>query len=287
MDKRIEDYLRYLRYERNYSPETVRSYRDDLCYFEDFVTSRRGTFDVTQFDIADVRAWMADMLQRGMKSRTVTRRFCALRRFYHYLRVLGLTDFNALELLRAPKVEKPLPVWLRDDEMEALLDADDYADDLEGVRDRMLLELFYQTGLRRSEVAGLHDSDIDLAARQLCVLGKGNKMRYVPMGEGLVRLIGRYIELRDAEVDRDDDSLVVSRKGRPLSGASIYGIVRARMLTLPRLAKHGPHVLRHTFATTMLGHGADLMTVKELMGHSSLAATEVYTHLTPQEILKN
>ncbi len=288
MNAYCQSFLTYIRFERNYSDRTAEAYADDLQRFEDFVTQRYGAFDPLQPDIDMVREWMAQMGQHEHQSvASIKRRLSCLRSFYRYLRRQNLIAVNPLTLLASPKSPKVLPVWVNQEQMDYLIDGVDYGDDYNGVLDHLLIDLLYQTGMRRSEAAGLKDVDVDLANHQLKVLGKGNKERIIPFGPELELLIAQYRQRRDAEIGGSATTLLIDDKGRPLTPAVVTSIAHKYLSHLPQLARRGAHVLRHSFATNMLAEGADLMAVKELLGHASLQSTQVYTHLQPKEILEN
>lgn len=287
MDSKIETYLKYIMCERNYSPYTIANYREDLSQYEDYVKSTTGEFDPFTPDLDLARGWMADMAKRGMKVTTIKRRLCALRSFYKYLRREHLVDSNPLSLLPSPKVPKPLPVWVTESQMDALLDDTEWADDFEGKRDRLLIDLIYSTGMRRAEAAGLKSADIDFGNRMIRVTGKGNKMRIVPFGEELNTLLNDFMEEKLKLFGDDTEYLLTDLDGEGLKPMKVADIAHKYLSSIPTLARQTTHVLRHSFATNMLSNGADLMAVKELLGHASLQSTEVYTHLTPQEILAN
>lgn len=288
MNEHILSFLKYIRYERNYSVETEKNYAEDLRRYEDYVTRQTGGFDPLQPDIDLVRGWMAEQARVDKAAAsTVKRRLCCVRSFYRFLRRKGLIESNPFTLLPSPKVPKVLPVWVPEDQMDALLDDYDYGQDFDGVRDHLLMVLLYSTGIRRSEAAGLKDADVDMGNHQIKVLGKGNKERLIPFGNELEKLIADYRLRRDAEVGFCPQSFFTNIDGEPLSPDRVSQIARKYLSTLPNLARKGPHVLRHSFATNMLSEGADLVSVKELLGHASLESTEVYTHLTPKEIIEN
>lgn len=288
MNEHILSFLKYIRYERNYSVETEKNYAEDLRRYEDYVTRQTGGFDPLQPDIDLVRGWMAEQARVDKAAAsTVKRRLCCVRSFYRFLRRKGLIENNPFTLLPSPKVPKVLPVWVPEDQMNALLDDYDYGQDFDGVRDHLLMDLLYSTGIRRSEAAGLKDADVDMGNHQIKVLGKGNKERLIPFGQELEDLIAGYRLRRDAEVGFRPQSFFTNIDGEPLTPNHVSQIARKYLSTLPNLARKGPHVLRHSFATNMLAEGADLVSVKELLGHASLESTEVYTHLTPKEIIEN
>lgn len=287
MDQTIIDFIRYIEQERNYSQATVTAYRDALRDYEDFETSAFGSFDALHPDLTKARAWMVAMGERGWKVASIKQHLCILRSYCKYLRRKGLIPSNPLDLLPSPQVPKPLPVWVREEQMDDLIDKVEYGDDFEGRRDRLIITLLYSTGMRRSEAAGLRIQDIDFGASQLRVHGKGNKERIIPFGHELSEMLHEYIQERNTGTEADSDALLVGSNGRPLSPQAVTGIAHKYLDTVPNLARKGAHVLRHSFATNMLAEGADLMAVKELLGHASLQSTEVYTHLTPQELLAN
>lgn len=287
MNGYILSFLNYIQYERNYSDRTVEAYSDDLEHFEDFVTRMTGSFDPLHPDLNIVRGWMAEMGQRHQAASSIKRRICCLRSFYRYLRRQGLITTNPLTLLPSPKIPRTLPVWISEDQMDYLLDDIDYGQDFEGIRDHLLIDMLYSTGMRRSEAAGLKDRDVDLDGHQLKVMGKGNKERLIPTGPELEALIAQYRDRRNAEVGMETDHFFTDIDGNPLTPQRVYALAHKYLAHLPQLSRKGAHVLRHSFATNMLAEGADLMAVKELLGHASLQSTEVYTHLTPKDIIEN
>lgn len=287
MNATVEDFLKYLKFERNYSDRTIQAYREALREYEDYVISETGNFDPFSPSLSLARGWMVSMGKRHLAVASIKQAFCALRSFCRYLRKKGLLSSNPLTLLPTPKVPKSLPVWVREEQMDQLIDETNFGDDYTGVRDHLLIDLLYNTGMRRSEAAGLRDQDVDLNTNQLRVIGKGNKERIIPFGPELHVLIEQFRELRAATVGGQTEMLLTNENGDPLPASRVTSIVHKYLEQFPNLARKGAHVLRHSFATNMLAEGADLMAVKELLGHASLDSTEVYTHLTPQELLQN
>lgn len=287
MNEHILSFLNYIRYERNYSERTLSSYADDLKRYVDFVESQTGSFDPLQPDLDLVRGWMAQMGRSHQAASSIKRRICCLRSFYRYLRRQGLIDNNPLTLLPSPKVPKVLPTWVGEEQMDFLLDDIDYGQDFDGLRDRLLIDLLYSTGMRRFEAASLTDADIDLGNHQIKVRGKGNKERLIPIGPELEALIIQFRDRRDAELGFVPMAFFTDIEGKAFSPAKVTSTVHKYLENLPNLSRRGAHVLRHSFATNMLSEGADLMAVKELLGHASLQSTEVYTHLTPRDIIDN
>ena len=280
-------FLNYIRYEKNYSERTMVTYASDLQFYEDFVTRTTGEFDPLLPDLDLVRGWMTEMGKRHLSVALIKRRVCCVRSFCKYLRRQNLIESNPLTLLPSPKVPKTLPVWVPEEKMDFLIDKIDYGNDFDGVRDHLLITLLYSTGMRRSEAAGLKDLDVDLETMQLKVHGKGNKQRLIPFGQELKMLIADYRERRTAEVGGPTETLLTNVDGVALPPAMVTKIARKYLSQIDHLPRRGAHVLRHSFATNMLAEGADLMAVKELLGHASLESTEVYTHLTPKDLIEN
>jgi integrase/recombinase XerC len=287
MNAKIEAFLQYIRYEKNYSELTLTNYQSDLCQFEDFVTALHGSFDPLKPDLDDARAWMADMGRQGLKSTSVKRRICALRSFYKYLRSHGDLTENPLRLLPTPKVPHPLPTWVREGQMDHLIDDVDYGSGFVAQRDRLLIDLLYSTGMRRAECAALKVRDVDFGRRTLLVHGKGNKDRLIPFGTELCNLMSDYLTERQRLPKLSTDSFFVRPNGAELGWRGVGEVAKHYLANVPNLDRRTTHVLRHSFATNMLAEGADLLAVKELLGHATLLSTEVYTHLTPQEIMES
>jgi integrase/recombinase XerC len=258
-----------------------------LEQFEEYVKeNHEGRFEPETIDSDIVRNWIVFLLDEGMAATSVNRKLSSLKSFFKFLVRQGIISTNPLRLLNGPKTKKPLPYFIRDKEIELLLDGDSFDDDFEGVRNRLILELFYDTGIRRSELIGIKNSDIDYDASLLKVTGKRNKQRLIPFAEGLKTLLIAYINVRDKETDAGSEWFFVRKNGQQLSTAIVYNIVKRSLSDISTLSKRSPHVLRHSFATSMLNNGAELNAVKELLGHSSLASTSVYTHTTFEELKK-
>lgn len=283
----IDSFLDYLRYERNYSNYTIGAYSKDLRQFEGYVKRyKEGIFDPVDVDADLVRGWVVSLMDEMLSPVSVNRKLSSLKSFFKFLMKQGSISVNPLRLITGPKTKKPLPYFVRDKEMELLLDGDGFDEDFEGVRDRLVLEMLYDTGIRRSELIGIQDSDVDFGAMQIRVTGKRNKQRLIPFAEGLKNLIQAYTEVRNREVGSESGWFFVRKNGEQLSAGIVYTIVKKKLSEIPTLAKRSPHVLRHSFATSMLNNGAELNAVKELLGHSSLASTSVYTHTTFEELKK-
>ena len=283
----IDSFLDYLRYERNYSNYTIEAYSKDLRQFEEYVKlNKESVFVPGDVDADLVRSWIVSLMDEKISPVSVNRKLSSLKSFFKFLMKQGSISVNPLRLITGPKTKKPLPYFVRDKEMELLLDGDGFDEDFEGVRDRLILEMLYDTGIRRSELIGIQDFDVDFGAMQIRVTGKRNKQRLIPFAEGLKNLIQAYTEVRNREVGSESGWFFVRKNGEQLSAGIVYTIVKKKLSEIPTLAKRSPHVLRHSFATSMLNNGAELNAVKELLGHSSLASTSVYTHTTFEELKK-
>lgn len=281
----IEAFLDYLRFERNYSEHTVVAYETDLRQFGDFLKSVGEELDYTNVDADLIRSWVVTLMDSS-KSTSVNRKLSSLRSFYRFLMKRGKTTVNPLAKITGPKNSKPLPTFLRENDMDRLLDEISYGEGFEAVRDRMILETFYATGMRLSELVGLNDTDVDFSAMQMKVTGKRNKQRLIPFAGELAADLREYIIIRNETIPERSDAFFVLKNGKRMYPEKVYGIVRRNLAKVVSVKKKSPHVLRHTFATAMLNHEAELKSVKELLGHESLATTEIYTHTTFEELKK-
>lgn len=286
MDLNVDSFLQYLQKERKYSLNTVQAYENDLLEFSEFCEKRLSK-DVLNVGVSDVREWILEMSDGSgaVGVRTVKRRISALRSFYKYLRRGGLVSKNPAAVLVLPKASKPLPKFFREEEMGRLLDDVMTGDEFQDRRDKLIIDLFYQTGVRVSELVEIKDSDIDMGRGMLRVFGKRRKERLIPIGGKLLKEIEAYKAKRNTEVGKTSE-LFVRKNGEKLYRRGVYDVVHRSLTKVSSLKKRSPHVLRHTFASTMLNNGADIYAVKALLGHSSLAATEVYTHSSFAKLIK-
>ena len=279
----VESFLRYLRYEKNYSSYTVLFYKKDLEQFVEFRRGLRSDAEVMPVESDDVRNWIISLSEQGMSPRTISRKISALRSYYKFVQSRGEVVDNPVVGVKLPKTRKTLPSFVRPERMEQLLDADVSVDDFELMRDRLIVAMLYETGMRRAELIGLQDVAVDNNTCELRVLGKRNKERVIPYGRQLQEAISVYRAKRN-EVVGETKYFFVRKNTMPMYDKLIYNIVHRALGEVSTLAKKSPHVLRHSFASAMLNDGAGINSVKELLGHSSLASTEVYTHITFEEL---
>ena len=281
-----DSFLDYLQYERNYSEETIKSYREDLRQFEEFAREEIGDSAPSEVKAELVREWIVSLMDRGYTSTSINRKLSSLRSFYKFLLRKGEVAVNPLQKITGPKNKKPLPAFLRESDMDRLLDEVDFGEGFKGCRDHMIIEMFYATGVRLSELLGLDNKDVDFSSSLIKVTGKRNKQRLIPFGEELKIAMTEYVDVRNEAVPVRTDAFFVRENGERLSRSIVENLVKRNLSKVVTLKKRSPHVLRHTFATTMLNHDAELGAIKELLGHESLATTEVYTHTTFEELKK-
>lgn len=280
----IEKYIRYLRYEKNYSLHTEISYSEDLSQFAEFLAEHFSDTDIKHADRDIIRMWIVSMMERKISARSVNRKLSAVKSFYRYLQRIGEVTVNPASKVNGPKVGRPIPAFANSADMEKVLDEENYGDSFESLRDHIMIELFYVTGIRRAELIGLKDVDVDFSSETIQVTGKRNKQRLIPFSDGMKQSLERYIAVRNKEVGNQSGYLFVKSNGEPLYPMLVHRIVTSNLQQIETLAKVSPHVLRHSFATGMLNNGADINAVKELLGHASLAATEIYTHTSFEEL---
>lgn len=292
MNTYYDSFLNYLRYERNYSAHTLTAYQEDLKQFEAFLqhaiqetdATDQATLNPCLVDADIIRNWIIHLLDKGINPRTVNRKLSSLKSFFKFLVKQQAIDSSPMRSIKGPKTREALPTFIREKDIERILAEENYTNDFEGIRDRLIMETLYQTGIRRSELINIKTSDVDLSAYILKVLGKRNKERLIPFAERLRKMIVTYSEIRKETIEYPSEWFFVQKNGNQLTVAIVYNIVRERLSDIPALSKRSPHVLRHSFATSMLNNGAELNAVKELLGHSSLASTSVYTHMTFEEL---
>lgn len=281
----IDDFLRYMETERVASPRTIQTYRDVLKEFESYVASLDNqSLETVDTDI--VRDWMSSLMERGNKPSYVCKQLSAVKSLYRYALKRQLVNVDPAYAVKGPKKQKPLPVFLKEQEANRLFDelTWDYSN-IDDVRARTLLLLLYSTGIRRAEATALNDCDVNFINSELKVTGKRRKQRIVPMGSELSEALQSYIRLRDETLPHNDEgAFFISNKGMRISGAQIYYIVKRYLSLVTTMKKKSPHVLRHSFATAMLNNDASLGCVQKLLGHESIATTEIYTHVTFEDL---
>jgi len=282
----VEKFLDYIKFERNYSPMTVINYRKDLIEFERFYKQLDCQLSWESVDSDVVRNWMEFMMDRGNSASSVNRRLSALRSFYRFALRRKLVDRDPVHGLQGPKRQKPLPQFLKESEMERLLDLNRWTDSYKDVLERTIIITFYVTGIRLSELIGLDDDDIDNVTCEVKVTGKRNKQRIIPFGKELAEVFARYLVIRNTIAKGDSTAFFLTEKGKRMTNAQVRSLVKKNLTKVSTLKKRSPHVLRHTFATAMLNHEAGLESVKKLLGHESLSTTEIYTHTTFEQLKK-
>ena len=280
----INEFLNYLKYERNRSDLTIKNYGEDLRAFKEFYGNLDSRLSWKSVDSDVIRDWMEGMMDKGNNATSINRRLSALRSFYRFALARKLVDKDPVHGVTGPKKGRPLPQFLKENEMDRLLDAESWTESFEDVRNRTIIMTFYETGIRLSELTGLDDCMVDFSNRQLKVTGKRNKQRVIPFGEELLATLRDYMKCRAKEVNLQSDTLFVTAKGQRMTSSQVREAVRKNLSKVCTLKKRTPHVLRHTFATAMLNNKAGIESVKKLLGHESLSTTEIYTHTTFEQL---
>ncbi|MEZ4900534.1 MAG: tyrosine-type recombinase/integrase [Spirosomataceae bacterium] len=283
----IAQFLQHLTYEKRLSQHTLTAYSKDLEQFQEYLTKNHQLNNLTQVDFRMVRSWAVSLVEAELHHRSVNRKLATLRSFYGYLLRQKLISVNPMLRVSALKTDKPLPQFVEEKQLQLLFEELTFGNDFEGVRDRLIMELLYGTGMRLSELLSLQDSDLNHYDQTLKVLGKRNKERIIPIYKGLADLMKHYQSLKNETFPTSQTkALFLTSKGDPAYTVLIQRIVKKYLSAVTSLQKRSPHILRHTFATHLLNNGADLNSIKDLMGHSSLAATQVYTHNSIEKLKK-
>ena len=284
----IQSFLDYLKFERRYSAHTIRSYQDDLRQFGEYLKKDYDEILIVKTDHVIVRSWLAQLKENDISAKSINRKISSLKSFFKYHLKAGTITQSPMGKIISPKISKRLPVFIKEEDTSKLISASLIAtEDWKSLNTHLLVTLFYGTGMRLSELVNLKENQVDFSRRQLKVLGKGNKERIIPVTAELLKVVKEYIQQKKKEFEHSADTLLVTEKGKKMYSKYAYLLVNAVLNdNVKTLDKKSPHVLRHTFATHLMNNGANLNAVKELLGHSSLAATQVYTHNTIEK-LKN
>lgn len=276
----IEQFIKYLTFEKRYSSHTILAYENDLLEFKSFL---KETFEIDAFNIVEpqhIRSWIVSLMREEKANRTVNRKVASLKSFYKYLQIHFKINQNPTNGIITPKTKKRLPQFVKSEEIMTLLSSFTDTEDYTLLRDKMVLELLYVTGIRRSELMALKEKDIDFSKGLIKVLGKRQKERIIPINKSLSENLKYYCTIKKSNFENDDNHLFLTQKGKPLYPKAIYNIVKKYLEGFTTIEQKSPHTLRHSFATHLLNNGAELNAIKELLGHESLAATQVYTHTT-------
>lgn len=275
----VPAFLDSLKFEKRYSPHTIRSYYDDLTQFSQFLEKEFDSPALQDISAPLVRSWLARLKEAGLTAKSINRKISSLKSFFKHTMRMGVLGTTPMMNIVSPKASKRLPSYIEQRDMDALLHKVEFADDLQGRTEKLIIQLFYSTGMRLSELINLQEGQVDLHYKTVRVMGKGNKERIIPVPEELLRQIDEYRRVKKQEMEPAGHTyLLVDKKGKKLYQKAVYLIVKKYLQQVTTLHKKSPHVLRHTFATHLANNGADLNAVKELLGHSSLAATQIYTH---------
>jgi len=278
-------FLQYLQSERRYSYHTVQAYATDLAQFDQFCHAV-GEDDTVCKNVLTIRSWIAFLMENHLSARSVNRKLTALRSYYKYLIREGHLVEDPMAVIQRPKMPKRLPEFVEEAQMNLLLEKVDFGEGFTAFRDRMIINILYNTGMRLGELIHLKDKDIRLPEMEIRVIGKRNKERIIPFSFELQKEVGAYIAIRNRTVGGTVSAFLVRENGQPLYEKLVYRVVNKYLRQVTTITQKSPHIIRHSFATHMLNHGADLNAIKELLGHASLAATQVYTHNSFEQLKK-
>ncbi len=282
----IQHFIDYLKFERRYSDHTLQSYKTDLHQFETYLKNNYSLAPL-HAGSGEIRIWLSENIQKGVTTKTINRKISSLKSFYKFLEKKGDVDFNPMLKITSPKVPKTITDFVSERQINSLFDQFEFTKDFPGLRDRLILEMFYSTGIRLSELIQIKHFEISLSKKQVKVTGKGNKQRIIPLLPSLITLIKDYNQEKAKQYPIEEKNyLFLTNKGEKLYPKFVYRLVNFYLSKYTTAGKQSPHVLRHTFATHMLNNGADINAIKELLGHASLSATQIYTHNSVEK-LKN
>lgn len=275
----ISSFLDYLTFQKRYSAHTILAYQNDLLTFFDFLEIEYGDLQLAEIKSPFIKSWLAHLKEQGLESKSINRKISSLKSFFKYQLRLGLLQTSPMAIISSAKVKKRLPQFVAERDVDVLFKHVEFPDNFMGATDRLLCILLYNTGMRRAELLHLREADVDACNSNIKVLGKGNKERILPIGNDLIQQIQQYIAQKPvAARDTTERFLLVNEKGHPLYPKYVYNVVKKYLSLITTIDKKSPHIFRHSFATHLMNNGADINAVKELLGHSSLAATQIYTH---------
>ncbi len=286
LDKSLNSFFDYLTYEKKYSVHTVTSYKTDIAGFLLFINPQNEVLSASEINYQQIRAWVSDLIKHKLAARSVNRKLSALKSFFKFLQRQQVIEINPMSKISGPKTPKRLPVFVDEHQMEDLFANVAFEEGFNGQRDKLILDILYQTGIRRSELTHLKEVDVDMFNSTIKVLGKRNKERIIPISLALKRNLEAYLKVKE-ELNLSNPMLLVSEKGHTLSDQAVYKAVKKYLSQITTIQKKSPHVLRHTFATHLLNNGADINAVKDLLGHANLSATQIYTHNTIDKLKKS
>jgi integrase/recombinase XerC len=280
----IEEFLNYLSFQKRYSPNTITSYQNDLTAFFDFVFLEYNIKDVKDITPPLIRSWLASLKENKTSSKTINRKISSLKSFFKYQLRINKITVNPVSTVSSLKVSRRLPSFIAENDIHVLLKNDFFPADFKGKTDYLIFEILYQTGIRRNELLNLKDGDINKHSAVIKVLGKGNKERLIPVNNQLIQLIDEYISEKKRLFPEETENLLANKNGKPLYPKYVYSIVKNNLSKVSTNERKSPHILRHSFATHLTNNGAQINAIKELLGHSSLAATQIYTHNTIEKL---
>ena len=281
----LKSFFDFLEVEKKYSFNTIEAYRNDLNVFSRFLTDEFDVNNINNTNYSYVRSWIVDLVNKGISNRSINRKITSLNSYFKFILKIGLINENPLTNHKALKTQKKIQLPFSENEMLSVLDLDNFEDNFTGARDRLIIDLFYTTGIRRIELIQLMISDVNINNKHIKVLGKRNKERIIPLIDSTINILNKYLVYRE-ELKSDETFLFITKKGKQVYEKLIYRIINKYFDTISTKVKKSPHIIRHSFATHLLNNGADLNSVKDLLGHSSLAATQVYTNRSIDEIKK-
>ena len=285
INKEQQAFTDYLKFEKRYARNTVESYASDLQFFFTYLADQYEVAEVNEVQASMIRGWLASMKEQNQSAKSINRRISAVKSFYRFLERKALISVNPTTMISAPKVNKRLPVYVEMKDMETLFRHIEFPDNWTGRLERLIFAIFYATGIRLSELTGMKESQVDLSKNQFKILGKGNKERVIPISAELKLMIQHYLGDKKTVINQlEGEYLLVNEKGKGLHPRYVQSVIKKYLEYVTTIEKKSPHVLRHSFATHLMNNGAELNAVKELLGHSSLAATQIYTHNTIEKL---